>query len=69
MPQSLEGLVIAHLVDTNTTRLAFAQSIGCSSWRTRKDKLRGKTPLTFNQARRISELLNMSLDSLSRYIS
>ena len=62
-PISLEGLVSAYVTDTGITRVAFAAMIGCS-WRTLKNKIRGTSPLLFNEAEALSKTLGIPLDEL-----
>lgn len=61
---SLEGLVVARIADTHTTRSDFARKTGVKSWRTLKNKLRGSSQLSFAEAVALGEQLGITLDEL-----
>lgn len=65
---SLEGLAVAHVTDSGVTRAQFANSVGCKTWRTLKNKMRGDAPLLFSEAVALCKQLGISLDDLSYMI-
>ena len=66
--RSLEGLVMAYLVDNKQKRADFAHMMGVKSWRTAKNKIRGDSPLLFSEATTLCDVLGLSFDELKTMV-